>query len=370
MSSKIKVIHVITTIESGGAENQLALLVQKQASLGLDVSVAYLKGLNTLQAKFESSGARVINISGRFGIFSKILNLRKLTSNSSGIIHAHLPEAEIISALAKRKNSTFVISRHFGGVFYPKHPGLLSRLLSRICISRSSAVIAISNAVKEYLTESKELPKNCNISVVYYGFEPNNFTQANLKVKNEFDVLREPHTLIIGSVARLSPEKDLSTFLKGFSLAFKNNSNIKALIAGSGPELDSLVLLSKQLEISHKVVFLGKTQNIANLMKIFDVFVLTSRFEGFGMVLLEAMSIGLPIIASNVSAIPEVIGNGGPGLLFKAGDEVALASNIQELIDSAKKREVLSRDGRVWVQKFSAEKMAFQILSIYTEILT
>jgi glycosyltransferase involved in cell wall biosynthesis len=370
MPSKTKVIHVITTIENGGAENQLLILATRQASLGMDITVAYLKGLNTLQAKLEASGIKVLNLSGRYGILSKIFNLRNQISLFDGIIHAHLPEAEIVSAFAKGKNSALVISRHFGGSFFPKYPGLISRLLSRFCIYRSDAIIAISNAVKKYLYTSSEVSPHREISVVHYGFEPKVFSSSNHNLKNEFDVLKESNTLIIGTVARLSPEKDIPTFLRGFSLSLKANSNLKAVIAGSGSDMDTLVSLSEQLKISNKVVFLGKVQNVANLMRVFDMFILTSKFEGFGMVLVEAMSIGLPIIATDISAIPEVVGNGGPGLLFPVGDEVALSSYIGHLSLNSELRENLSIKGKEWVKQFSVEDMTSRILLIYQRIFT
>jgi glycosyltransferase involved in cell wall biosynthesis len=109
-------------------------------------------------------------------------------------------------------------------------------------------------------------------------------------------------------------------------------------IVGDGPEKTKLDQLVRQLELENHVHFLGRTQDVSNFMNSLDMFLLTSRYEGFGLVLLEAIDHGLPIVASNTSAIPEVLGERHPGL-FPVGDLETLTYRVTSFLRNSAKRK-------------------------------
>jgi glycosyltransferase involved in cell wall biosynthesis len=134
-------------------------------------------------------------------------------------------------------------------------------------------------------------------------------------------------------------------------------------ILGAGPLESELKQFAKTLGISASVQFLGRSSQIFDFLGKLDAFILTSKYEGFGMVLLEAMDAGVPIIASDNSAIPEVLGNDFPGLC-PTGDYMNFAEKITKL-NNAEYREFVLRKQEYQLKFFDAESMAAKILEIY-----
>ena len=313
-----KVIHCITTIERGGAENQLLILIKEQINVGKKVIILYLKGEPTLKQDFLDAGAEVLDILYKKPLLIQILVMYKFIKKEGYILHAHLPRAELISAATCKKNK-LIISRHNSEKFFPRAPKFLSSFLSILVTNKASACIAISESVKNHILSNKEILSKDKIEVVYYGYDikfPNNNYQ------------KTRHTqFTIGTIGRLVEQKDQKTLLKAFAEFLRINSNSKLIIVGEGNLKGSLIDLAKRLNILDKILWSDKTNNVADYLLKMDIFVLPSRYEGFGLVLLEAMQLSIPIVAANNSAIPEVLGLNYPGL-FETSDAEDLLKKI------------------------------------------
>ena len=346
----MRILHVITTIERGGAENQLLVLVREQIRQKLEVEIIYFKGENELENDFQILGARVRAASASRNIVKQILALYRETRDSSVVVHAHLPRAELLVALAKPK-ATFVISRHNAEPFFPGAPGWISKWLSRFVSRRASKIIAITQTVKQYLVESGEVPDQREISVVHYGYPQ----QVDLN-------FRKSPSGKIGTLSRLVPQKDLPTLLRAFKVVLRERNYLVLEIFGEGSERKYLENLSTELGIQSSVKLLGRTDQVNTVMRDFDIFVLTSRYEGFGLVLLEAMSNNIPIISSNSDAAVEVLGQDFP-LFFQIGDFESLASLILRVLSTNTAVYLDYQSKRL--MKFSPEKMELEIRSIY-----
>ena len=356
------VTHVITTICRGGAENQLLILCREQVQQGLDVRVVPLKGSPELLSDFLELGVQVdLSLAGKkFWIQVLRISNKKFQSD---IWHGHLPQAELLLKFKKRNG--VVITRHFGGKFYPEAPSIISSLLSRIATRGVERVIAISDYVAAYLVTSGEVASKDSIKVVKYGFDKFEFNKV---------INRETHTAIKNkgdlkfvSLARLAPEKDLETMIYGFYRFFKEHSpNSTLQIFGEGSERRKLTQLINDLGLTQHVFLNGRTDNVPKTLSEFDCFILSSRFEGFGMVLLEAMAANLPIVCSRIPAAIEVLGERGAGSFFDPGNSDDLANslkNFKNRDESARQNEQEKR-----LEQFSAKKMAEEILNIYLEI--
>lgn len=325
-STPLKICHYITTISRGGAENQLLLLVSNQIKSGNQVTIVPLKGELELCGDFNKVGAKVDqNFVGRKFIF-QILRMSTIQNKNYDIHHAHLPQAELLLALSPIKN--YIITRHFGGQFYPTSNPLLSKILSRIASARARKVIAISESVRKLLIELREVKKHKKITVVPYGFNAVSFVGDH---SNQMSSSSKRFT--IGTLARLSVEKDLPTLIKAIKiLQSKNNKQDYQLqIFGDGELRSKIEHLIKELELAESVLLMGRTKDSAEELSKFSLFVLPSKFEGFGLVLLEAMSLNVPIIASNISAAKEVLGIDGAGVFFEPGNADDLAEKILNL---------------------------------------
>jgi glycosyltransferase involved in cell wall biosynthesis len=282
----------------------------------------------------------------------------------SDIWHAHLPQAELL--LACLRKSKVVISRHYGGKFYPSAPDFLSTFLSRIASRKASQIIAISDFVCEYLKNSHEVSQRKVVTVVRYGFDQLEF---NVGINVGGDKKMETEIFLkFGTLARLSAEKDLETMIRGFSEFSKGVSDEPKLeIYGEGSERSKLSRLINDLKLDQQVFLMGRTAQVAETLREFDCFILSSRFEGFGMVLLEAMAADLPIVCSRIPAALEVLGEDGAATYFDSGNpaDLSLALNVIKTQNQQNRHT----QQQLRLQLFGAREMAESIMKIYRKTI-
>ena len=359
-----KVTHLITTIERGGAEKQLLTLASEQVQSGLNVVVLYLKGKPDLRNEFEAAGVEVNNLLVEKIFLKQIFLLSKYLRKSPSPVHAHLPKSELLAAVVVRKKH-FIFSRHNAEPFWQRGPRIISNLLSRFVSKRASQGIAISHAVKSYLITRGEVPSDYTVDVVYYGFQKDNSTNpVGLSLITNL-MNGQSSNYKIGTIGRLVPQKDYPTLLNAFSDVLKSLPNTDLYVVGEGYLQKDLVNLSKSLGINDKVHWVGKTEYITEFLSKIDLFILPSKYEGLGLVLLEAMVANKPIIAANNSAIPEVLGKTYEGL-FSTGDVNALAQHIKTAIsdNNFSKRLVQSYSNQL--ELFDSSKMNRNIKNVYS----
>ena len=353
-----KIFHIITTINRGGAENQLLILAKEQIKQGFEVHVVYLKGEPELEKDLSRYGVYVhSDLSGVNPIFQPFF-LKRLLPRDSHILHAHLPRAEIITCLLPRKIS-LVITRHNTEPFYPGAPGIISRILSKLVTLRSKYVIAISNSVKDYIISHKEIFDYSKIRVIHYGYV-NKFNRSEKLMRQRTEISR------IGTIARLTEQKDFPTLIKVFQQFLELNPKSTLSVIGAGPlehELNSEV---RSLNLQNVISFLGRRSEVYEFLQSLDVFILTSKYEGFGMVLLEAMDAQVPVIASRNSAIPEVLGEDFPGLC-ETGNVSDFLTKLNMLKDSNVYKVFLEKQ-EARLNQFQADKMAAAIKQIYVDL--
>jgi len=359
-----KVTHLITTIERGGAEKQLLTLASEQVQSGLNVVVLYLKGKPDLRNEFKAAGVEVNNLLVGKSFLKQIFLLSKYLRKNPSPVHAHLPKSELLAAIVVR-NKYFIFSRHNSEPFWPSGPRIISNLLSKYVCTRASQGIAISNAVKSYLIKRGEIPTGHTIDVVYYGFQKDISTNtAGLGLITNI-MNGQSSNNKIGTIGRLVPQKDYPTLLNAFSNVLKSVPNTDLYVVGEGYLQKDLIEFSKSLGVDGKVYWLGKTEYIKEFLSKIDLFILPSKYEGFGLVLLEAMVAKKPIIAANNSAIPEVLGKTYEGL-FLTGDVSALAQQIKTAITNDKYSERLVQSYASQLNLFDPSEMNRNIKNIYS----
>jgi glycosyltransferase involved in cell wall biosynthesis len=352
-----RIFHLITTLSRGGAENQLLVLVNEQIKLGFEVHVVYLKGEPELKADFESCGAMIhTNVASNHPLIQP-LKFRSLIRDKHAIVHAHLPRAELIALFTPKKFLLFA-SRHNSEPFFPGAPKWVSNFLSKIVEFRSKKIIAISSAVRDFMLSRGEIADPESITVVPYGYTPK--VQPGRTSKVTSNKLTK-----LGSIARLTDQKDIPTMLRAFQKYRNQEPKSSLSILGAGPlELD-LKNLAQEMGIGDSVNFLGRSSDIYGFLGTLDVFILTSKYEGFGMVLLEAMDANIPIVASNNSSIPEVLGHDFPGL-SATGNYLEFYENIKRLNEIDYLNKVIAiQEARLRI--FNARSMAERINSVYFE---
>jgi glycosyltransferase involved in cell wall biosynthesis len=341
------ILHLITTINRGGAENQLLLLVEQQVLLGNKVEVIYLKGTGELTSSLIEVGATVQTKFANRNVFFQMISIRKYLRNFSGVRHAHLPRAELLSCFTS-SNRNLIVSRHNAEPFFPGAPAIISIILSRLVEKKSNVIVCISEAVLQFLLNSREVSSARKLKVLLYGFTPPRENPAHVREKVRASLNITVDTFLIGTVSRLVEQKNIPCLMKAFRIVLTSRPKSKLIIVGGGPLEEDLKKLAIDLEIDDRIIWINHSQQILGLLAAMDVFVLTSYYEGFGMVLLESLTSKTPIVASDVSAIPEVLGRGYP-FLANVDDEADFASKILEF------QEVENRE---WFETYSTERIS------------
>ncbi len=366
------VLHLITSIDKGGAETHLFSLINQQIKQKKKVFVIYLKGNDYWKKYYKKIGVEVhkISLKNNLNIFQFLLALnqiRKLINQlKPNVVHAHLLSMELIGAIINfnsKHKFKFIVTKHLDSFFFEASFGrrnfFRGIMIDKFIINQAKKVICISNQVKDYF--SKEIPIKKKYKVIYYGFSLKNFNTSP-NIKNIIKKIKKKNKIkdndkIFCNVARHVKQKSIHTILKAFSLYVKNKKNCKLILVGKGPETENLKSLAYEIGIHKNVRWIQSYENIKDIYVLSDIFVLSSEYEGLGLVLLEALSSKIPIIATNTSAIPEIIKNNYNGLLFKPGDYKNLAKKF-EIIENNKLKKKFAKNGYSFIRKkFDLKKM-------------
>lgn len=187
--------------------------------------------------------------------------------------------------------------------------------------------------------------------------------RGNWKIESKF-------AFIIGSVGNLTTGKGHDFLLRTFSKLVKNRSDVILFIAGDGSLKQKLIKMAKEFKVYDRIIFAGYIKNPKRIIAKFDLLILPSQTEAFGRVLLEAMQVGTPIVATEVGGIPEVITNEYNGLLVEYGDEDAMLNAINRLLNDEELRYKLIANGyKIVRERFDIERYSEEIESIYRFVL-
>lgn len=238
--------------------------------------------------------------------------------------------------------------------------------MTRFGIQRSDAVTAVSKYLKAQ-TEST-FKTNVPIDVIYNFVDSERF-----KPRTESNPCKRKHLAPEGEkllihVSNFRPVKNIPDVVKIFALVRKQMKS-RLLMVGEGPELPTARALAQELGVERDVVFLGKQQAVENVLACADVFLLPSAYESFGLSALEAMSCGLPVLATEVGGLPEVVNPGVDGWLCKVGDVKCVAERACQVLSNERKYKAMSRAARRKAESFSPQKIVSQYEELYKRVV-
>jgi glycosyltransferase involved in cell wall biosynthesis len=364
-----KILHVITSTQTGGAENHLLALATALFKEGWISEVAYLKGREDLNQRFIDRGIPVYPLHLRpwFDMAALRRLVRLIRNRRPDIIHAHLFPAEVYATAAATLSggrARLICTKHNDDDFLRRpHFKLLHRLISH----SATRTIAISEHVRRYtLTIGTADPSR--VVTIPYGYDGGHSAGKPPGLRKEFGIGNG--TFLIGSVGRLAPQKGQRYLLEAVQKMVAAGEDAALVLVGEGPLLGSLKAQVAASGLERRVFFAGFRSEVRDLMPEFDVFALPSLWEGFGLVLLEAMAAGRAIVASRVSAIPEVVEDGVTGFLVPPGDSDALAEALVTLRRDGVKRERLGIAGAERLRRqFTLERMVERTIEVYRAVL-
>ena len=366
----MKVLHFIATLDVGGAEKQLLTLCEEQIEHGYEVVVIPLKGSNTLAPDFQSIGAGVIDqFRNRNTLLQYFRLLRMIPRFPEAVLHAHSAKVQLLLTLLPLSlNNRLVISKHDAMQFIAQVPQSVSRLLWKWVQIRSSKVLTISKSIAHEMNQRKEWIDQKKSKIIYYGMSKSDIFEirngSREKCRESWGL--DNREFVIGTVGRLVKEKNHLFLLKVFTQLLEVDSNINLVICGYGQLEDEIQNEIKKEGIASRVRVMNDVKNIKRVYAGFDLFVLPSLTEGFGLVLLEAMSANLPIIAADVGAIPEVLGENYGCMFDPTNSEELLELLVSSTEFSVRKEQ--SRQTTLRLKNFTSQAMFRHMDSLYKSL--
>ncbi len=350
----MKVIHVDTERGWRGGEQQLFYLVKGLSKKNVEQSVACLKG-EKLWKRCKEEGIETVDLTGNQ--IKDIFILGK-AGKKADIIHAHNAKGHNISVASKPIHGKKVL--YTRRVDYPPKNNFLTKLK----YSNTDVVISITKTVKKILEK-----KGIESRVIYSSVEKNIISKVD---KNKVAQIRNSlgRNIIIGNIGALTEQKNQFLFIDMAKLISNKIENTIFPIIGTGKLLYKLKKYANDKKISDKIKFLGFKEDIFNYIKALDIFVLTSNNEGLGSTILQAMMLGIPVVATDAGGVREVVINEKTGLLVSKNDPEALCNAVLRIIEDEKLRKNLIINARKFVnEKFTVDKMVDAYFQLYGEVI-
>lgn len=353
----MRVAHVLSSFELGGQERVALDLCRAQRAAGhvvLAVSLAPAEG-GALVSAFRASGVELEHVGRRDGFDLGLVPrlARLLRQRRVDVVHTHNPRALVYGAPAGKLAGAVVIhSKHGVNPDPPRR-----RRLRRAAAHWVDAYVAVVESLARIAEEERECDPE-RLHVVANGIDLSRFAQdpvARRAIRAELGI--PDSAWVIGTVGRLAPEKDHALLVRATEVL--RGKDVHVVIVGDGPE-------RARLEGARFVHLPGSKSDVPRWLAAFDVFALSSRSEGLPLALIEAMATELPVVATRVGGVADLVEDTVSGLLVPADDAVAFASALRALSDDRPRARGMGRAGRARVlEQHSAERMARQYDGLY-----
>ena len=362
----MKVLHIINSLEIGGAEKLISESLTYYSQFSIEVELLTLKHLENFFLTGLLKDKIIVKSLNSFSVYNP-LNILKIIPYLKGvdIIHVHLFPAQYWVVFAKKISFSKVkliftehntTNRRWGNCFF--------KIFDRFTYNSYSKIGCITEDVKKAFDEYLPLLNQKSV-IIRNGIRIEKYTTAEKICKSKISLSFNETDKLILQISAFRPQKNQETLIKSMKFL---PSNVKLLLVGDGERKKICQDLSFNLGLESRVHFLGNREDIPSLLKSVDVSVLSSNWEGFGLVAVESMAAGIPIIGSNVSGLSSIIGN--EKLLFEVGNEIELSNKIKAIIFN----KLLNIELKGYCEKRAAEfdikKMVEKYAILYNIVLT
>lgn len=364
---KIRIMHIIHQLGTGGAENGIVNLANGHNHNKFELSICTLVGGGSLTYRLDQSKTSLFELEKKEGNdISIILKLYSVFKKfKPDIVHTHAWGTLCESFLAAKLARIPIMIHGEHGTIQEKP---INIFIQNIFWKMTSQVLSISSNHKKLLSETIKFPL-AKITVIPNGVDIAKFSYMNNSSNRLIACNVKQKTITIGTIGRLVPVKNQQILIRVLAKLKKKFSDVELLIIGDGPLKSDLKKLSSRLSIADSVVMPGRKSDITKYFHKMDIFILPSFSEGMSNTILEAMSCGVPVIASDVGGNPELIDNGINGLLFPSQDQKKLEELIMQLIENPEIALKLSQNARQKIEhNFSIEKMVQNYEKMYFQL--
>jgi glycosyltransferase involved in cell wall biosynthesis len=365
----VKVLHLTSACTVGGAEAHVLALLGGLDRRRYERWLAYFEErpdeARPMVEDFRSIGVRTVDLRGRGQVDPLAMPRlwRLMARERFDLVHAHSLRAELAAVAATRlvqPRPKVIRSVHNTDDFYLRPP---ASWLARVSGRLLDGVVAISDAVADHVVRHAGIPRE-KVTRIYYGLDTAPYDAA--------DIAGAARTPTIGMIARLAPQKGHTVLVDALPAVIERFPDLRVELVGH-EHLTTIAELRAYAEgrgVAEHVTFTGFRDDLPELFARWDVMVLPSLWEGFGLVLLEAMAAGRPVVASRVGPIPEIVLHGETGLLVEPGRADELAAALIEVLANPELGQRLGTAGRRRVvERFTLGGMVEETEALYDRLL-
>ena len=366
----MKILHIQKVAKVAGSENHLLTLLPPLRAHGVVPHMLVLEDGDCRPDEFvermEGAGVRTARLPIRHDVDPGLVPrlARFIRRGGYDAVHTHLLHADLYGRLAGRLTGVKVLSSYHCDD--PEHliPGV--RQMDAVTARACHRIICISAAVRDYVRDRIGVPARL-LTVVHYGLEPGDGAPPAVPLRAQLGIPADAP--VVGMVGRLTEQKGHVYLLDAFARLRARHPGAWLVLVGDGELRAPLEKQAAELGIADRVRFTGYRADGAALMREMDVVVAPSIWEGFGLVLLEGMAAARPIVASRVSAIPEIVLDGETGTLVPPRDPAALADAIGALLADPARAASYGAAGRARLAAcFTVEKMVRETAGVYRSL--
>lgn len=372
MPAKLKVLALIDHLALGGAEMLLGQFAAAAPSVGIELSVACLaeRDGNPAAQPLREAGIEPITLSTpeRLGLGAFVGVRSHIAEVRPHLVHTHLGSSDFLGSLAARSLRIAAVSTlhamAWGRTASDRARFRLGALARRY---GSARIIAVSQSARRVYLERGLVPPE-RVVVINNGVDVTAAPGAGVAVRRELGL--GEHDLVLGMVSAVRPEKGHDIAIDAVARLASRDPSVRLLIAGDGPWLDEIS--RRAAPLGGRVVLAGRRHDVMRVLDAVDVCVQPSRADAFPTTLIEAMAAAVPVIATAVGGIPEIVLDGRTGLLIDApptGDAVAAAAS-RLLGDPALRRSLATTGRQRYEQEFTAGPWARRTRALYDTVLS
>jgi glycosyltransferase involved in cell wall biosynthesis len=362
-----RILHVVLSLHPGGTE-RLVVELATRLHAGMPTAVCCLDELGEWAARLGEHGVAVSSLGRRPG-FRPGLGAAVADAarrHRATVVHAHHYSPFVYAALARvwAPGLRLVFTEH--GRLSDAPPSGRRRFVNRVLSRAPHRVFAVSEDLKQHLIAEGFAAGA--VGVIYNGVDLGRPPTPTDRERMRAMLGIAGDTLLIGTVARLDPVKDIGTLIDAAGYLLPER-RVRLVIVGDGPEMGRLKQAARARGVSAETTFLGHQDNVRDWLAGFDLFVNSSTSEGLSLTILEAMAMGLPVVATRVGGTPEVVSE-GCGRLVAPRDAAGLADAIRALASDASLRRTMGEASRRRVEeRFTLERMLRQYAGIYRRLV-
>lgn len=356
----MKIIYIITGLSVGGAERITVDLAERMALLGNDVELIFLSGEQLVST---SKRIKVFNLRMKksvFGLFSALCKVAKIIKDfKPDVVHANMFHAILFARIIRIfvKVPRLISSEHSNNFH-----GKIRQVSEHVTDFLTDVNTNVSELATQYFIQKRIFSKNKTVTV-YNGIDLERFYKnKNFVLKKELNIPDDNFVFI--NISRFNEAKDHETLINAFNVVHKKNPNTKLVLVGDGELSFKIKTFVQEKNLADSVIFTGIKNNTQDYYNVADCFVLSSVWEGFGLVLVEAMACELEVISTDCGGTKEILSDSN--MLVPIKNPKLLAAKMLEVAEfSLEKRLLDGKNNRKTAEKFDLKKITNDWLKIY-----